>query len=319
MKPIGGYFELELNKEGEYHNRRVLRLNSGRYAFEYILRAKNYRKVYLPYYTCDVMLEPINRLKLEYEFYHIDTTFRPVFDYSQIRAQEVFVYNNYYGICDKQVAEISQKCKSSIIDNSQAFFSEPLTDIDTFYSARKFFGLPDGAYLYTNKELNTKLEQDISYQRFEHLLGRIDIGPEQFYKFSKENDKKLSEGKIKTMSNLTFRLLNSINYNKVAATRIENFSYLNDRLNKLNKISIDLHEHVVPMLYPFVVENGNLLRKYLQDNKIFTPIYWPNVNKWITKEEKWEKQLYNQMIALPIDQRYSSKDMETISKLIEEW
>lgn len=62
---IGGYFGLELQKKKEYHQN-AIRLNTGRNAFEYILRAKNYTKVYLPYYTCDVMLEPINKLNLKY-------------------------------------------------------------------------------------------------------------------------------------------------------------------------------------------------------------------------------------------------------------
>ena len=73
---IGGYFELELQRKEEYY-KNAIRLNTGRNAFEYILRARGYTKVYLPYYTCDVMLEPINKLNLQYEFYSIDSTFNP--------------------------------------------------------------------------------------------------------------------------------------------------------------------------------------------------------------------------------------------------
>lgn len=41
MKAIGGYFELELPYSEEYH-KNALRLNTGRNAFEYILRSKKY-------------------------------------------------------------------------------------------------------------------------------------------------------------------------------------------------------------------------------------------------------------------------------------
>ena len=99
---IGGYFELELPKGEEYH-KNALRLNTGRNAFEYILRAKQYKKVYLPYYTCEVMLEPIEKLELEVEFYHIDENLLPQFDYSKVKATEVFVYTNYFGVCDNNV------------------------------------------------------------------------------------------------------------------------------------------------------------------------------------------------------------------------
>ena len=74
MNAIGGYFELELAKGEEYH-KDAIRLNTGRNAFEYILRAKAYKKVYLPFYTCDVMLEPIKKLNIKYEFYSIRNNF----------------------------------------------------------------------------------------------------------------------------------------------------------------------------------------------------------------------------------------------------
>ena len=158
---IGGYFELELSRGEEYHSD-AIRLNTGRNAFEYILRAKKYNKVYLPYYTCDVMLEPITKLNLDYEFYFIDSNFVPIFNYSNVQENEVFVYNNYFGICDEQTREVAPHCKNLIIDNSQAFYSKPIKGVDTFYSPRKFFGLPDGAYLYTDKLLDFNLENAVN-------------------------------------------------------------------------------------------------------------------------------------------------------------
>lgn len=83
---IGGYFELELPKGDEY-----------------ILRVKQYMKVYLPYYTCEVMIEPIKKLELEVEFYHIDENLLPLFYYSKVKTTEVFVYTNYFGVCDNNV------------------------------------------------------------------------------------------------------------------------------------------------------------------------------------------------------------------------
>ena len=59
---IGGYFQLELNKDREYHDKAIA-LNTGRNALEYILRAKIFKKIYLPFYTCDVLLEPLKKLK----------------------------------------------------------------------------------------------------------------------------------------------------------------------------------------------------------------------------------------------------------------
>ena len=79
-KSIGGYFGLEMSLREEYYSD-MIRLNSGRNAFEYILRAKKYKKIFLPYFTCVVMLEPIEKLDLEVEFYSIDANFKPIFDF----------------------------------------------------------------------------------------------------------------------------------------------------------------------------------------------------------------------------------------------
>jgi hypothetical protein len=312
---IGGYFELELPKGKEYHES-ALKINTGRNAFEYILRAKNYKKVYLPYYTCDTMLEPINKLKLTYEFYKIDKRFRPVFDFSKILDNEVFVYTNYFGICDKQISEIITNCKNLIIDNAQAFFSLPINNIDTFYSPRKFFGIPDGAYLYTKKTLNNSLEQDISYKRVEHLVGRIDIGAEDFYKSFRKNDITLAKQPIKIMSKLTRRILESINYDDIAIKRLENFNYLHYTLESSNKLEIDLSSNSVPMVYPYLNENGSEIKKKLISNKIFVATYWPNI---IRKQhsKSWEYKLANNTVFIPVDQRYTKHELKKILSIID--
>ena len=309
---IGGYFELELSRGEEYHSD-AIRLNTGRNAFEYILRAKKYNKVYLPYYTCDVMLEPITKLNLDYEFYFIDSNFVPIFNYSNVQENEVFVYNNYFGICDEQTREVAAHCKNLIIDNSQAFYSKPIKCVDTFYSPRKFFGLPDGAYLYTDTLLDYNLERDISYKRCEHLLGRIDSGAETHFHTYKENSKDLSNQPIMEMSNLTKRLLASIDYNTIAQKRRQNFDFLHNKLGDRNILKFIISATEVPMVYPLFVDNGPLLKQKLIENKMFVATYWPNVFEW-AELNSFENELAKNLIAIPVDQRYS---IDVLSRLLD--
>ena len=93
---IGGYFGLEL-RSGEHYHKNAIRLNTARNCFEYVLRARGYRKVYIPYYTCDVMLEPLKKLHVEYEFYPIDINLEPKNDIV-LNEGEAFLYTNYYGL-----------------------------------------------------------------------------------------------------------------------------------------------------------------------------------------------------------------------------
>lgn len=76
MRPIGGYFELELPMYDNMPNSHAVKVNSGRHALEYILRVigvGNIRHLYVPRYTCDVVLEPIRRLGISnFSLYDVD-------------------------------------------------------------------------------------------------------------------------------------------------------------------------------------------------------------------------------------------------------
>lgn len=311
-KSIGGYFELELPKGEEYHQN-AIHLNTARNAFEYVLIAKKYKKVYLPYYTCDVMLEVIDKLKINVQFYSIDINFKPIFDFTLLEKQEVFVYTNYFGICDNQVLAISQVCNNLIIDNAQAFYSRPLAGVDTFYSPRKFFGVSDGAYLYTDTTIEDVFEVDSSCMRFSHLLKRIDISAEQGYLDFVANDNALSNNPIRTMSALTSKLLASLDYDQIAFKRKVNFDFLNRFLSSKNNFDFSKFDINVPMVFPYW--GSDELRSLLIEHKIYTAKYWPNVVKWSAKDSL-EVKLAENLILLPIDQRNELSDMESIIKIV---
>ena len=314
MNPIGGYFELELNNSGHYHND-ALRLNTARNCFEYVLRIRHYKKVYIPYYTCEVMLEPINKLGLQYEFYQINELLEPTV-LPLLKSNESFLYTNYFGLkqgCVKRLA--ANYGNQLIVDNSQAFFAKPIDGIDTFYSARKFFGVADGAYLYTDKKMDVKLEQDVSYERMSHLLKRADIGAEAGYMDFRENDDSLCNQDIKRMSKLTESILSSIDYKTISQKRRLNYAFLNDALGESNLIHLNLDDESVPMIYPYLTSDSTLKQKLIE-NKIFVATYWPNVFNWVTPNGI-EYKLANCLVCIPVDQRYEDADMERILKTIE--
>ena len=93
--------------------------------------------------------------------------------------------------------------KKLIVDNTQAFYAKPVEDVDTFYTCRKFFGVPDGAYLYAEAKVDFHIEQDVSYDRLSFLLKRFDLGAEAGYADFREQSERLIAQPIKGMSNLT--------------------------------------------------------------------------------------------------------------------
>lgn len=313
MKEIGGYFELELEFGQEYHSR-AIKLNLGRTALEYILRSKKITKVYIPYYTCDAIIEPLRSVDINYDYYSIDENLEPVFDYSLLSNNELILITNYFGLKGDFIKNLTTKVKNIIIDNSQAFFDNPVGLIDTFYSPRKFFGVPDGGYLYTDLILKHKLGIDISMNRFDHLLGRIEKSGEAFYGDFKSNEESLKCLPIMKMSNITKRILQSINYPKVAKIRISNYKYLESKLFNMNRLNIEYKTGMVPMTYPLFLPN-NKLRKILSTKKLFVPLLWPNVLKLCTKNSL-EFIFAEGILPLPVDQRYNENDMRTIVKIL---
>ena len=313
MSAIGGYFELELRRGQVYHSEAVA-LNSARHCLEYILRVRGYRKVYIPYYTCNVVLEPIQRLGIEVARYKIDAKLNP-FRCPDLDDGEAFLYTNYFGLKQRAVEELAEKYGSRlIVDNAQAFYAPALPGIDTFYSPRKFFGVPDGGYMYTEMVNLTISEQDKSYHRMSHLLMRIDCGPEKGYESFRQNSHTLIDAPILRMSRLTNRILSTIDYERAREIRLENFSYLHERLKGENSFSFAEYKSSAPMVYPYRSTDCSLRQKLI-NNKVFVAKYWPGVAD-IPHCPELEKDLVENLIPLPIDQRYSQIDMERIVDLI---
>ena len=313
MESIGGYFELELRRGRHYHQD-AIRLNTARNCFEYVLLARGYKKVYLPYYTCEVMLQPVQRHGIAYEFYHIDERLEPVGAKSP-QPGEAFLYTNYFGLKQRCVERLASWYGGQlIVDNAQAFYAPRLAGIDTFYSPRKFFGVPDGGYLYTDCRLNQEFPKDKSAGRMQHLLTRIDEGAEAGYGCFRENDEALDNNPIREMSALTSRLLENVDYESARGRRRVNFLYLHEKLGRCNQLLIeDLQEEDVPLVYPYYDTAREGLKCRLIQGKIFVATYWPNVKEWC-EEGVWERTLAQELCCLPVDQRYGFAELNDIVK-----
>lgn len=315
MEPIGGYFSLELPIHNLYHSR-ALALNTGRNCLEYILRVRKYHKVYIPYYTCDVLLEPFRKLDVAYEFYQINANLE-IAEKLVLQQGEALLYTNYFGLKQRYIDQLAtQYGQRLIVDNTQAFYAKPIEGIDTFYTCRKFFGVPDGAYLYIDKILDEDLEQDLSWERMTFLNKRIDIGAEAGYTDFKKLSHSLTGQPIKRMSKLTERLMYSIDYQAIAQHRRENYHYLHEHLASSNLLKLYMDEDMVPMVYPYFSDEEGL-REILIKNKVFVARYWPNVLEWASRDSL-ESKLTQRVQHLPVDQRYGINEMNRIIGIIKD-
>ena len=313
MKEIGGYFGFETLISNEYHNE-LLKLNTCRNALIYLLKKRNIKKVYLPYYLCDSVSNACSKYDIAFEYYPVTEDFLPSIDVVCKENEAVYIVNYFGQISNEVLITLNKQYKRIVVDNSQAFFQKPLPDIDTIYSCRKFFGVPDGAYLHTNANIGADLDADYSKERFKHLFGRFESTASEYYMAFKENDKLLGEEPIKTMSKLTENLMGAIDYRRAEQKRTENFCYLHEHLQKRNILSLkSVHG---AFAYPFYIEDGMGVKKHLAEKKIYIPTLWPNVLE-DAPNDTFDYRYAKDILPIPCDQRYDISDMNYILEELE--
>lgn len=315
MKDIGGYFELELGSQNNksFHSS-FYSLNSFKSALMFLLKEKNFKQLYIPYYMCISVINCLKKNNINIIFYKINSDLE-IFDNS-IGKEAVILYVNYFGIKDKYVEKISKIYTNLIIDNAQAFYSKPIIGVDTIYSPRKFFGVPDGGFLHSTHDLNLeKYPLSYSYDYCSHLLKRVELNAEKGYNDFKMNNERIKKSSVMRMSILTKKILTNIDYGIVKVRRRQNFQLLHKSLKNVNKLKFEFEDDTVPMIYPLLLSNnGNKIKKKLILEGIYVATYWPIKNE--LPENIIEIKLINNLIPLPIDQRYESNDMKKILKAL---
>ncbi len=309
-KEIGGYLELE-TFSGPMLHEKALALNSGRACIEYLIEQKKIRKMAIPHFVCDVVADSCRKLGVELRRYHVDEQFRPV----DVQPEEdcCFYLVNFYGFLDEAALRAyAEKFPRLIMDNAQAYFSPALPGADTLYTCRKFFGVADGGFLYTDAP-KKDLPRDESHSRMDFVLGRYERPAGEFYARAGENNELFSSLPPMAMSPLTENLLRAIDYEQVKQKRTANYRLLHELLSGINQLSCPLVEGAYA--YPLLLPNGSEIRRALIEKKIFIPTLWPNVLQE-QPEESLEYQLAKNILPLPCDQRYGAEEMHYLSEVI---
>ena len=109
------------------------------------------------------------------------------------------------------------------------------------------------------------------------------------------------------MSPFSRNILRGVDYSWVRQVRESNFSYLSKRLGQYNLWP--LQERPGTYMYPFRCQNAPALRQKLIAQKIYIPVLWPNVLEDLPSDSL-EYHMANDILPLPIDQRYDEKDMK---------
>lgn len=314
-REYGGYLPLELPKGNEfYEGDHVISLNSGRYAILYALMDGHWDCIYLPYFLCHTVEDAIHRFlpQIDIRYYHIDTHFLPA--NVTLKENECILWVNYFGIQPEEVIdEIVEKYKKHLIlDFTQSFFTPPREEVYQVYSCRKFFGVCDGSYIIHNGIHKLPLKKHYSSTYAFHLVQSFEHGTNYSYSLNKENELRLNNCGIGTMSPLTTAILRAADYSFVQNRRLSNMKALHSILAPYNQLPVF---HLTPaMNYPFLCLDSSL-RDELTLQKIYIPQFWKETAANVFSSP-WEIFLSEHLCALPVDQRYNVEDMYAIGKII---
>ena len=316
---IGSFIGLDLRNTGEYFigETNIARLNSARSGIYHCCRIYNCNSIHVPYYLCPSVKKFLLKHSIIVKPYFINESFEPQ-EIEQMQGEAILIVN-YFGILPgHKIRKLANRFHNVIIDNSSAFFADPLEGCFNVYSPRKFFGVPDGGYVigeYACKYL-TDYGQDFSSPTASFLFKRMEFSTSESYGERMKNEERINNSDILKMSLLTRSLLNNIDYQAIKIKRRINFQFAHDLFYGINKIGqyINIDNECAPMVYPLLVEQNELDEK-LKMNKIYTGRWWKNVLSEVP-DSKFEAWLSKYMVPVPIDQRYDQSEIEQIYNVI---
>lgn len=310
-KEIGGYFGFSLPNLEQFPYIQSIKYNSARSAFFDLLNQSNIKKIWMPKFICDSMIEPLLLLNIDVQYYDLDEFFYPIIP-NCLKEDEYLFYVNYFGLCTSVQQELLSKYPDEkiIFDHSQAFFVTPFECFATLYSPRKILPIAEGGLLvtkaitapnYMNRDIEEMIQQ--YYHCFTSILSNTSDGYESF----KRNEMLFTDCIPKKISQITEELINCFDYKSIKTTRLENFKLLHSQLGIINKLHIDIDRVESPLTYPLLLDTN--ISTHLIKNKIFTPTYWLDSLKRVAVNSFEYGFIFN-TTHLVCDQRYSQKEME---------
>lgn len=312
---IGGYFELERNSGSLLHDNAIA-LNCGRGCLRYLIEARTIEEVWLPDYMCGALADTCAEMGVKVHTYTISEFFEPVWDF-EVAANQWLYLGDFYGQlsdeCVKRAREISGG--RLVVDETQGYFSMPRNGVDTLYTCRKYFGVPDGGFLYTDSILPRGIPKDVSYQRMSQVLGRFELGSAMFLDAARRNNDDVGAVGLRGMSALTENMLRGIDYRVAREKREDNYAVLHKALGGINPLS--LRDVPGPFAYPLLVNDGPAARSRLAKRGVFVAMLWPEVAESASRGSV-ARRFARDILPLPVDQRYGRNDMQYILKCLQE-
>ena len=250
-----------------------------------------------------------------------------------IENNSIVFVSNYFGLSDEsQILKLLENEKNSgknivvIYDITQSLFATKNSSVVDFFvaSARKWLPIPDGAFVSCDQKFDADFERTPNemVKNFVHasvlkfFKKKTGYTPKEYRKLFVEAEEKLSQLKgFKQISEYSENYINNFDFS-VLGQRKQNYNQLLKLLNNKN-ITPCFNEKIkgekIPFTMPILCKNRDDLRCSLMQNQVYCAIHW---NQDFMPNEAKNKDYSEQILSIPIDERYSTEDMKVLAKIL---
>jgi len=302
------------------------------------------RRVLLPAYTCQTVIDPFVENGWSCAFYGVDLNLHIDLD-SLLSTGRAFdpnlvVVHPYcgMGLTDRELdalAQLKQPGRLFVEDLTQCIFSAETNGVFDYYtgSLRKWMAMPDGAFLSTDRPcggLDDEMpaEEHAAYVSVELAAMRL---RGEYYASSDEEVKTVSRHVDKAaqalicdtrtphaMSRYAQSVLAQADFGEIISRRRANYTYFFEHLHTsaATPVCRDLSRVTsAPLYFPILAADRTRVHRALIAENVYAPILWPVLDSRVFVTED-VRTVYDRLLALPIDQRYSESDMERICSVL---
>ena len=331
----------------DYNN--IQLFDSGRSAIEALLivlkkKFPGLQKALLPAYLCDSIIYPFESQNIICDFY--DFSFSSTFTFEELENKldqnDIIYFVDYFGfpVSDKMnhlLMKASKNGKIVIHDKTHSLFSKKEQVRDSFYyvgSLRKWMGIPSGGFS-SNIDVDFQFGDSSDNSFWKIRKNALQLKKE--YKDSDYQNKKLkldamtkfndaehlldTERTIFNMDEESICRWSKLDVDSMIHQRRENYEVLLRGLENVPDIKIlfpILSEGICPLFFPIIYSSRKELQTKLAESSIYCPIHWPIPKQVEVNKYPYAKDIYNNILSIPCDQRYTVSDMNKIVNKIKE-
>lgn len=351
-KEFGSNFCEELSKCNRRldNNDRALFFDSGRSAIRYLLDylGERVRKVMLPQYICESVLNPFVERGYEIVYYSINKRFElckeNFIELVEKKRPQLILVQEYFGFDTLNMErnflkELKRQGIIVVEDVTHNFFSNDWKSCANFMvgSIRKWCSIPDGGLLVgCEKWAQDRISEQLLIEENRKFISKriaaqmekrkynvgCSLDKKRFITLFEESEAILDkQKKYYSMSLYTRERIRAIDWREIAFKRKKNYQILKNILKDIEEIEIPYCEESgkwVPLYCPVYIKQNkrNTLHNTMRDRNIFLPIIWPIPSMLVGKITEEVKEVYDTILAIPCDQRYAQRDMVFIANAI---